>query len=275
MENITEMWKQNGVTVSSETSTVTGRTDALTYSQYIFYISIRGVLHYTIQVVTTILNISTAIAIKRTKKLHVASNALFISLSLGHCLAGVSGTLSLATDFFLDNDGNSWKIGCTIRIYLVTLQNFIDQISIVAINIERAYSTYFPFQARKYFSFKLMQYVGIFIWVYSLIHVSTITALGFVKENFKYRAFCIFLTVFGRTVSTYGEILPFGIFSIVSLFMTCLLMVKLIRLKRKQKCSSSNVSSQREYKITKMLVTGKWQHKTMISDFGRELYCAY
>ena len=59
----------------------------MTRSQFIFYVSVRGVLLSVVMVLVSFLNISTIAVIYKYRVLQITSNALIMCFSVGHSLA--------------------------------------------------------------------------------------------------------------------------------------------------------------------------------------------
>ena len=123
--------------------------NTMTKTKYIFYIAIKRVLNFIIHLVTTVLNTSTILVICKNNILQKPSNALVVCFSIEHSLGVIVGTLTLITDYALDNNTKSWRISCSFQNFVSTYQQCTNYISIMAISIERVYSVYFPLQTYK------------------------------------------------------------------------------------------------------------------------------
>ena len=106
---------QNGSVVRTLSSISDAEeVEPMTRSQFIFYISIRGVLLSAIMIFVSFLNMSTIVVIYKYKVLQMTSNALIVCFSVGHSLAVFSATCLLLSDFVLSKNTVAWKINCVL-----------------------------------------------------------------------------------------------------------------------------------------------------------------
>ena len=118
--------------------------NALTKSEFVFSLIVRGVVHYMVLLLSTFLNVSTIVVIYKNRSLQISSNALVISFSIGHSLAVFDGTLLWFVDYGLEPMTKLWKIYCTMFIFFAINQQTINYITIMAISIERVCSIILP-----------------------------------------------------------------------------------------------------------------------------------
>ena len=86
---------QNGSIIKSLTSITDAEEDEpMTRSQFIFYVSIRGVLLSAVMIFASFLNINTIVVIYKYRVLQITSNALIVCFSVGH--SGLQCNLPLA-----------------------------------------------------------------------------------------------------------------------------------------------------------------------------------
>ena len=81
----------NGSIMSYRTSVINEEDLMMTTSQFIFYVSVRGVLLTAVKVFVSFLNISTITVIYKYRVLQITSNALIVCFSVGHSLAIIGG----------------------------------------------------------------------------------------------------------------------------------------------------------------------------------------
>ena len=250
MENSTDGFNCN-------TSILTEDKLILTEKLYLFKIAVRGVLNSIVQLIASLLNVSTIAAIYRYKDLQVTSNALVVCFSIGNSLAFINGTLAIATDFVLEINNETWKVVCTVLGFFLLFQQFNNVISITALSFERMYSIFFPLHSYKHNTFEKMTKVSIFVLVLSFIIVSISISVGFVIGNFNgLQTHCGYTPVVGSSMMRNVVTMLFFIFSGLSLLATGFISVKLILIKRKRSTRNASVTNISEYKLTKMLVTG-------------------
>ena len=171
----------------------------------------------------------------------------------------MNGTLAIATDFVLEINSETWKVVCTLLGSLLLFQQFNNVLSITAISFERMYSIFFPFHSYKHNTFGKMAKLSIFILVMSFVLVSTLISVGFIIGNFNVpQRYCGYTAAVGATMMRHVVPMLFFIFSTLSLLATGSITVKLILLKRKRSPANASATNVSEYKITKMLVTGRY-----------------
>ena len=251
------------------------KTGTLTKPEFIFYAVVRGALYCVVQIVATFLNVSTLIAISKHRNLQVTSNGLVMCLSAGHSLAIIAGTLVVFTDFILENALMTWKVVCSVLIFFLTFQQTVNYVSVMAISIERTYTIFFPMHAYRNNSFGRMQKLAFWLLGYALVHTSVEIGLGFNFGNFQYTTWCIFRTVAGPLVTVYGILMTLLLSSITSFFMTSIILLKLVCLRRQRRTEDSTKLSNSQYKITKMLATGRCSSISIVSVLTilRRLVC--
>ena len=128
--------------------------------------------------------------------------------------------------------------------------------TITAISIERVYSIYYPLHSYKFNNFGRMTKVAVSILSISLIQPITEIIIGFSTDNLTNTSMCTPYIVVGRYGWFFGIII-FSISSIVCLSMSLLIVGKLIQRNRNENLRTNTVPTNTEYKITKMLITGK------------------
>ena len=229
----------------------------------IFLIVVRGVMFSVVQFITTVLNISSVIVIYKHRNLQTPSNALVSAFSIGHVLAGISIPLNILTTFIIEKHEKTWEIVCLIQIFFGLIRQKINIFCIMAISIERAYSIYFPLHAHSTNTFRKMMKISTLLIIFVLLLVTAEVALGFVFGNFQHRALCTPTTITGMFVVKYIVLTTIITSSVIGLFMTVLIVLKLIWLQRRQNADHSFKNNNSEYRITKMLLTGK----TMFNHF--------
>ena len=257
----------SGVTVGDHSVSLLA-TEAMTEktmgeNNLLFNITVRGVLYCAINFIATFLNVSTIVVTYRYQKLQISSNALLVCFSVGNSLAGITGILSIFTSFVFENTGEPWKIICSIQTFFSLWQQFINIISLTAISIERVYTLYFPLRAYKNNSFERMTKVCVCLLIISFLKTSAEITLGFHYGNFLNRSICLIRTVTGPVVTYYSLVWSFVVFSVVTVFNTGLVVGKAIHLKRKRSdtgAAQTNNMQCMQYKITKLLGTGKCCH---------------
>ena len=253
MENRTLSETFTGTSIINST---VGEGDQMSRSEYIFFIAVRGVLNFIIQIVVTFLNISTIIVIFRNKTLQISSNALVVCFSIGHSFAGIVGILTLVCDHFVLTFAETWKLCCKTYIFLEGFQHVINYTSTMTISIERFYSIKFPLHAFQYNSFGRMFKVSIVILVISFLIILTMTLIGTFTGDVIYSpTACTTHYVFGQE-GTFVYVAIFIVSSLIGLAMTGLIISLLIHRQWRQKINET-IHHNTEYKITKMLCTGK------------------
>ena len=228
----------------------------MTTSQFIFHVSVRGVLLSAVKVLVSFLNISTIVVIYKYRVLQITSNALIVCFSVGHSLAIIGGTLLLLSDYVLHRNTLAWKINCVLYTFLTVYQHGNNVLSIAAISIERAYTIYFPFHSYKFNSFGKMIKVTVGVLSFCFTGSTTQIIVGIFTENLKDTSLCTVYVVSGR----YGWLFGFAvtyISSFICVSMSLLIVGKLIHRKRTQNLSTNTGPTNTEYKITKMFITGK------------------
>ena len=223
----------------------------------IFLIIVRGVLFSIFHFITTVLNISTVIVICKHRDLQIPSNALVTAFSIGHILAGTSIPLNILTTFIVGKHEKAWEILCLIQILFGLIRQNINIFCIMAISIERAYSIYFPLHAHSTNTFWKMMKISTLLIIFVFLLATAEVALGYVFGNFHYSALCRTVTITGLFVVKYIVLTSILISSVIGLFMTVLVVLKLIWLQRRQTSDHRFKNSNSEYRITKMLLTGK------------------
>ena len=248
--------KRNESITYNMTTTVKDVDLLMTTSQFIFYVSVRGVLLSAVKVLVTFLNISTIVVIHKYRVLQITSNALIVCFSVRHSLAVFSTSLLLLCDFALHRNTLAWKIICASYAFIGLYQHGNNVVSIAAISIERVYTIYFPLHSYRNNSFGRMMKVT--IGVLSLSFTGTITGLilGFFTGNFKEKSMCSAYLVVGRYGWFWGLIVA-SVSSVLCVSASLLIVGKLIHRKRNQKLSTSIRRTNTEYKIAKMFITGK------------------
>ena len=228
----------------------------MTRSQFIFYISIRGVLLSLVMIIVTFLNISTVAVIYKNRVLQITSNALIVCFSVGHSLAVISATTFLLSDYVLHRSTLAWKINCVLLTSFTLYQQANNVFTITAISIERVYSIYYPLHSYKFNSFSRMSKVAVSILSISLIETITQITIGFTTGNFTDTSICTPYTIVGRYGFLFGIII-FSISSFACHSMSLLIVGKLIHQKHNGNLRTNAGPTNTEYKITKMLITGK------------------
>ena len=224
----------------------------MTTSQFIFYVSVRGVLLSAVKVLVSFLNISTIAVIYKYRVLQITSNALIVCFSVGHSLAVFSAILLLLSYYVLHRNTLAWKINCTSYAFLALYQHGNNVLSIALISIERAYTIYFPLHAYRNNSFGCMMKVTAGALSISFTGITTELIIGFITGNFTEVSRCTAYLVAGRYGWYYGfTMTSFG--SVLCVSVSLLIVGKLIHRKRNQ---NLNTRTNTEYKITKMFITG-------------------
>ena len=89
-------------------------------------------------------------------------------------------------------------------------------------------------------------------------------SLGFIFGNFATRSYCLISIVTGKFMMTFVLLPVFLLGSVITLVNTILILIKLIKLKSKAKSRSTvSLHLNHDYKITKMLLTGKFRQPTL------------
>ena len=230
--------------------------DEMTGSEYIFFVAVRGVLNFIIQVVVTFLNISTIVVIFKNKTLQISSNGLVVCFSIGHSFAVIVGILTLVCDHFVPTYSEAWKLCCKTYIFLEGYQHIINYTSTMAISIERFYGIKFPLHAFKYNSFGRMFKVAVVILLVSFLIILAMTLIGtFTGDVIDSPTACTTHYVFGEE-GTFIYVAIFIISSVIGLTMTGLIISLLIHRQWTQNMNQT-IHHNTEYRITKMLCTGK------------------
>ena len=146
---------------------------------------------------------------------------------------------------------------CLIQIFFGLIRHKINIFCIMAISIERTYTIYFPLHTHRTNSFRKMMKVSTLLIIFVLLLVTAEVALGFVFGNSQHRALCRPTTITGMFVVKYIVLTSIITSSIVGLFMTVLIVLKLIWLQRRQNSNHRFKNNKSEYRIPKMLLTGK------------------
>ena len=244
---------------STNKSIIKNRTEEdlmMTTYQFIFYVSVRGVLLSAVKVFVSFLNISTIFVIYKYRVLQITSNALIVCFSVGHSLAIIGGTLLLLSDYALPRNTLAWKINCVSYTFLTVYQHGNNVLSIAAISIERVYTIYFPFHSYKFNSFGKMIKVTVGLLSFCFTGSAIQIILGFFSGNLKDTSLCTVYLVSGIYGWFYGLIVT-AISSVVCISLSLLIVGKLIHRRRNQNLSTNTGPSNTEYKITKMFITGK------------------
>ena len=228
----------------------------MTRYQFIFYVSVRGVLISVLMVFVSFLNISTIAVICKYRVLQITSNALIVCFSVGHSLAIISASILLLSDYILHRNTLAWKINCVLLAFFTLYQQVNNFFTITAISIERVYSIYYPLHSYKFNNFGRMTKIAVSILSISLIQTIIQITLGFSTDNVTDTSMCTPYIVIGRYGFFFGTII-FSISSIVCLSMSLLIVVKVIQRKRNEDLRTNTGPTNAEYKITKMLITGK------------------
>ena len=253
MENTTLYVK---FTVGSVINSTVGEVDEMSRSEYIFFIAVRGVLNFVIQLIVTFLNTSTIIVIFKNKSLQISSNALVVCFSIGHSFAAIVGILTLVCDHFIPTYTETWKICCKTYIFMEAFQHSVNYISIMAISIERFYSIKFPMHAFKSNSFGRMIKVAAVILLFSFLQILTVILIGTFTPAVVIDSSiaCTNHYAFGE-IGTYIGPAMFAISSLIGLTITGLIISLLIHRQWTQKLNQT-IHHNTEYRITKMLCTG-------------------
>ena len=228
----------------------------MTRSQFIFYVSIRGVLLSAIMTFVSFLNMSTIVVIYKFRVLQITSNALIVCFSVGHSLAVFSATCLLLSDFVLSRNTVAWEINCVLFVFLTLFQHVNNLISITAISTERVYSIYFPLHSYRNNSFGRMLKVSVAVLTISCAMIITVITIGFFTGNFKDTSKCTAYLVTGRYGFLLG-IVTFSIGSVICISLSLLIVGKLMHRKQNLNLRTNTGPTNTEYKITKMLITGK------------------
>ena len=248
---------QNGSVIKSLTSAADAeKVEPMTRSEFIFYVSIRGVLLSAVMMFVSFLNINTIVVIYKYRVLQITSNALIVCFSVGHSLAVFSATLLLLSDYVLPRNTLAWKVNCVSFAFLGLYQHVNNLISITAINTERTYTIYFPLDSHKNNSFGRMMKVAVAVLSISCVTIITAITIGFLTGNLKNTSKCTVYVVIGRYGWLVGFV-TFSIGSIVCISLSLLIVGKLMHRKQNLNLGTSTGPTNTEYKITKMLITGK------------------
>ena len=250
-ENIT-----NTSIIKNVTSTNNEGDELMTRYQFIFYVSVRGVFLSVLMVFGSFLNISTIVVICKHRVLQITSNALIVCFSVGHSLTIISATLILLSHYAFQGNILVWKVNCALFASLAIYQHVNNIFCIAAMSVERVYNIYFPLHSYKFNSFGKMTKIAVAVSSISLTSTIIGIAIGFLTGNLKDTSNCTVYLVSGRIGWLYGFIL-YSISSVICISMSLLIVAKLIHRKRDRNFSATNGLTNTEYKITKMLITGK------------------
>ena len=132
----------NGSIIKNLTSTNNEEDEPMTGYQFIFYVSVRGVLLSAVMVFVSFLNISTIAVIYKYRLLQITSNALIVCFSVGYSLAIITASVLLLSDYILHRNTPAWKINCVLLAFFTVYQHTNNYFTIAAISIERVYSIY-------------------------------------------------------------------------------------------------------------------------------------
>ena len=149
----------------------------------------------------------------------------------------------------------AWKMNCVLLTFFTLYQQINNFFTITAISIERVYSIYYPFHSYRFNSFGWMSKIAVSILSISLIQTIIQITLGFSTGNFTDTIMCTPYIILGTYGLLFGIII-FSISSIVCLSMSLLIVGKLVRRKRNENLRTNTGTTNTEYKITKMLITG-------------------
>ena len=249
-ENVT-----NGSININLTSTDHEDGTMMTKSQFIFYVSVRGVLLSAVMVFVSFLNISTIVVIYKYRVLQITSNALIVCFSVGHSLSIITASTFVLSDYAINRNTLAWKLNCILLGFLTVYQQTNNYFSVTAISIERVYSIYFPLHSYKSNSFGRMTKVALSILSISLIQTIIQNSIGFFTDDKRDTSRCTGFSIMGKYGVIFGMTI-FSISSIVCFSMSLLIIVKLINRKRGQDLRSNTELNNAEYKATKMFITG-------------------
>ena len=235
-----------------------------TRTQIIFLILVKGVLNISVDLLSTVLSVTTVVAVSKYKNLQITSNALIVCFSIGNSVTALGGgVLTIFNIFYLDTMSKEWTISCTVQTYLQLLQHITNVFSLAAISVERAYSIYFPFHAKKNNNFHRMVKVASILLVFCIMVTTICISFGFIFGNFATRSYCLVSIVTGKFMMTFVLLPVFFLGSLITLVNTIFILIKLIKLKRNAKSrSTGSLHLNHDYKITKMLLTGKFSQPT-------------
>ena len=250
MENVT-----NGSIIINLTSVADEDDTMMTTSQFIFYVSVRGVLLSVVMVLVSFLNISTIAVIYKYRVLQITSNALIVCFSVGHSLAIITATTVLLSDYAFHRNTLVWKLNCVLLTFFSVYQIVNNFFTITAISIERVYSIYYPLHSYKFSSFGRMTKVTVSILGVSFVETIIQITIGFLADDKRDSSMCTGYLIMGTYGIIFGMVI-YSICSIVCLSMSLLIVVKLIQRKRGQDLRSNNQPNNAEYKSTKMFITG-------------------
>ena len=236
-----------------------------TRTQIIFLILVKGVLNISVDLLSTVLSVTTVVAVSRYKNLQITSNALIVCFSIGNSVTALGGgVLTILNIFYWDTSSKEWTIACTVQTYMQLLQHITNVFSLAAISVERVYSIYFPFHARKNNNFHRMVKIASILLVFCIMVTTIFISFGFIFGNFATRSYCLISIVTGKFMMTFVLLPVFLLGSLITLVNTIFILIKLIKLKRNAKSrSTGSLHLNHDYKITKMLLTGKFSQPTL------------
>ena len=246
-------------------------------NELIFLIAVKGVLNTLVDLLSTILSASTIAVFLRYRNLQIPSHVLLILFSIGNAfLALPGGILTVFNLFYMDRYSTQWTITCTFQGYIQTLQQMLNVLSLAAISVERAYFIYCPFHAREHTTFKGMVKMAAILMMLCLLVTTSWISLGFVFGNFDTRLYCLISRVTGSHILWYSIFPGFLLASLITLINTLLIFIKLMQLRQKIRSISITRFSQTssDYKITKMLLTGKTLQLSFVLVVIVQLYSA-
>ena len=254
--DLKENTTNGSIIIKNLTSTNDEDDEPMTRYQFIFYVSVRGVLISVLMVFVSFLNISTIVVICKHRVLQLTSNALIVCFSVGHSLTIISATLILLSHYAFHRNTLAWKVNCVLFASLTLYQHVNNLLCITAISVERVYSIYFPLHSYKFNTFGKMTKVAVAVSSISLTTTVSGIVIGFLTGNLKDTSNCTVYLVTGRIGWLSGFIL-YSIGSVICITMSLLIVAKLIHRKRNRNFSATNGPTNTEYKITKMLITDK------------------
>ena len=148
------------------------------------------------------------------------------------------------------------EVNCVLLTSFTLYQQVNNVFTVTAISIERVYSIYYPFHSYKFNSFGRMKKVVVLILSISSIETLIQITIGFFTGNFTDTSICTPYTIVGRYGFLFGIII-FSISSFVCHSMSLLIVGKLFQQKHNGDLRTNTGPTNTEYKITKMLITGK------------------
>ena len=261
-ENMTKLPEStNNISIAEEHDNI-----KYTRTQIIFLILVKGVLNISVDLLSTVLSVTTVVAMSRYKNLQITSNALIVCFSIGNSVKALGGgVLTIFNIFYWDTSSKEWAIACTVvQTYMQLLQHITNVFSLAAISVERVYSIYFPFHARKNNNFHRMVKIASILLVFCIMVTTIFISFGFIFGNFATRSYCLISIVTGKFMMTFVLLPVFLLGSLITLVNTIFILIKLIKLKSNAKSRSTvSLHLNHDYKITKMLLTGKFSQPTL------------